>query len=146
MIWIIIVAHFIFYIQQFNIVFFHHIFRMSYFTLLQVFDKDEEIISNWSNRIIVECIWWRPWFLQKRRALQVLRGGWAWQQIGPLGKREFFSCWIWRAWILQWQFCQRYREWRSSWCSWLSLRFRCRGALAWGLCRCRLRRSRLFFF
>jgi len=97
-------------------------------------------------KIIAGYIWWRLWFLLRQRVWRVLRGGWAWLRTEPIGKKEFFSCWIWQVWILQWRFCRRCHGWRSSWCSWLSLRFRCRGGLAWGLCRCRWRRFRLFFF
>ena len=97
-------------------------------------------------KIIVGCTWWRPWFPQRRRVWPTHRGGWAWRQIGPLGKKVFFFCWIWRALILRWQLYRRYRGWRSSWCSWPSWRYQCQGALAWGPCRCRWRRFKLFFF
>ncbi len=97
-------------------------------------------------KIIVECTWWLLWFLLKLRAWRVLQVGWVWQRIEPILKKVFFFCWIWLILILQLQFCRRCREWMSSWCSWLSWRHQCRGVPAWAPCRCRWRRSQLFFF
>ena len=81
-------------------------------------------------------IWWLPWYPQRRRVLQALLEEVDEQRSGSHGKKEWPSCCIWQAWMLQGQGARRYRWWRSSRWTFLSWRYQCLGEPALTPCRC----------
>ena len=116
-------------------------FWIIYLTKETYFMHNTEVIL-----IMRLSIWWRLWFLLKRRAWRAHRGGGDGQQFRPLWMRECASCCSGRDGMIRWRSSRRCRWWMSSWLTLISWRYRSLGELIWGHGRCRLRKSHLFSF
>ena len=90
--------------------------------------------------IWMKCTWWQPWFPQRQRVWPTLLGAEAWRQSGSPGMWWLTSCCSEQVGKPQQRYAQRYRWWKSSWCSWPLRRYQCRDEPVWGLCRCKWHR------
>ena len=94
------------------------------------FQQGEKSICCW-------CIWWRLWFLLRRRVWPILLEARDEQQFGSHEMRWLISCFEEPIVKLRMRSSRRYRWRKSSWCSWLWLKLQHQGELVSRRCRCR---------